>query len=125
MGDFHSVMLDDQGNEIVAVEAGVQTKQQAAELNATHGGAQFGHVKFQGEETVQRVQQGVQGADAAEYDALWARTKAYDEELQRVQHLEAAGRSIPQSTREHLTREYQDIFIGWKGFGIDIEAPQQ
>ena len=98
----------------------VQTKADY-DANPVTGGAQIGHVRLQGEESVQRVQVGGDLADQQKYADLMARTNAYDAEVQRVAHLEAAGRPVSQSTREHLLREYQDIYIGWRGFGIDIE----
>ncbi len=122
MGDTYRIQFDESGEIAEDPATEIETKEQFEAKGVPTGGAQLGHNHFLGDQKTQRVQVGAELRDSQRYDDLVERTDRYNDEAERIAHLEAAGRPIPQSTREHMLREYQDIYITWRGFGIDIES---
>ena len=103
------------GNEVtVDGSNGVQTKEQA-EANPNTGGAQIN----EGQKYNGRIQQGQQGADEAAADAAQVRVDQFVQELDRLQSVSSAGRTVPDKTLENLQHELNDTAMAYLNSGGD------
>ncbi len=106
---------DGYGNEVtVDGSNGIQTKEQAA-ASPNNGGAQINEAqKYDG-----RIQQGQQGADDAAADAAQLRVDQFVQELDRLQSVSSAGRTVPDKTLENLQHELNDTAMAYLSTGVD------
>ena len=122
MGELHRINMNPDGSLNDPDAPSVQTRENY-EANPVTGGAQIGHMKLQGEETVQRVQQGMDGAVEEAMQAAEARVAAFQEELDRLRAIATAGRPIDQKTLERLQHELNDTAITAVSAGMNVNDP--
>ena len=117
MSNLIQLQLDAEGNEIPVdgSATGIQTKAEAEDNTAGMGAQINENQKYDG-----RLQVGQQGADDAAADAAQAKVDLFVQELDRLQSVSSAGRTVPDKTLENLQHELNDTAMAYLRSGGDI-----